>query len=130
MAITGQRIIIGTLSGQTFTPFAAVKTHSMRTGADSIEKASATQQKWREYEPGRLDWSVTLNYLVLEDANSNIEDLLKAGQVYTIVSKDRNTDTYKLQGNVLCVECRQDYQQGNLTVGSYSFKGTGALTAP
>lgn len=130
MAITGQRIIIGTLSGQTFTPFAAVKTHSMRTGADSIEKASATQQKWREYEPGRLDWSVTLNYLVLEDANSNIEDLLKAGQVYTIVSKDRNTDTYKLQGNVICVECRQDYQQGNLTVGSYSFKGTGALTAP
>lgn len=130
MATLGQNIIIGTQNGATFTPFAAVKTHSMRTGAETIEKASATQQKWREFEPGRLDWSVTLNYLVLENENSNIEDLLKAGNIYTIVSKDRNDDTYKVQGNVLCVECRQDYQMGNLSIGSYSFKGTGPLTAP
>ena len=67
------------MSDTTFTPFAAVKTHSMDTSADAIEKASATQQQWREFVPGRKDWSMTLNYLVLENADSNIEDLLKVG---------------------------------------------------
>ena len=129
MATVGQNIIIGTMSGTTFTPFAAVKTHSVDASADAIEKASATQQAWREYIPGRKDWSMTLNYLVLEDANTNITDLLKVGNVYTIVSKDRNNSSYKVQGTAICVGCHQDYQQGNLSVGSYSFKGSGPLSS-
>ena len=117
------------MSGSTFIPFAAVKTHFVQSGADTHEKASATQQKWREFVPGRCDWSVTLNYLVLEDANSNIEDLLKVGNIYTIVSKDRTVgSTYKVQGQAICIGCQQNYQQGNLTVGSYSFRGTGPLS--
>jgi predicted secreted protein len=127
MATLGNNIIIGVMNGSTFTPFAAVKTHSVGSNADTIEKASATQQDWREFLSGRKDWNTSLNYLILEDANSNITDLLKVGNIYTIVSKDRS-GTYQVQGNAICVSCRQDYQEGNLSVGSYSFRGTGALT--
>ena len=127
MATNGNSIIIGTMDGSTFTPIAAVKSHDIQNQCDVIEKASATQQTFKEYIAGREEWGVNVSYLVLQDANSNIEDLLKVRQTYRICIKGR-TGTYALYGDAICTQCKQSYQNGNLSVGSYAFKGTGALT--
>ena len=114
------------MDGSTFTPIAAVKSHDIQNQCDVIEKASATQQTFKEYIAGREEWGVNVSYLVLQDANSNIEDLLKVRQTYRICIKGR-TGTYALYGDAICTQCKQSYQNGNLSVGSYAFKGTGAL---
>ena len=127
MATNGNSIIIGTMSGSTFTPFAAVRSHDVQNQCDVIEKASATQQTFKEYVAGREEWGINVSYLVLQDANSNIEDLLKVRQTYRICIKGR-TGTYNLYGDAICTQCKQSYQQGNLAVGSFALKGTGALS--
>ena len=127
MATNGNSIIIGTMSGSTFIPFAAVRSHDVQNQCDAIEKASATQQTFKEFIAGREEWGINVSYLVLQDANSNIEDLLKVRQTYRICIKGR-TGTYNLFGDVICMQCKQSYQQGNLAVGSFALKGTGALS--
>ena len=127
MATNGNSIIIGTMSGSTFTPFAAVRSHDVQNQCDLIEKASASQQTFKEFIPGREEWAINVSYLVLQDANSNIEDLLKVRQTYRICIKGR-TGTYNLFGDAICTQCKQSYQQGNLAVGSFALKGTGALS--
>ena len=127
MATNGNSIIIGTMSGSTFTPFAAVRSHDVQNQCDVIEKASASQQTFKEYIAGRADWAINVSYLVLQDANSNIEDLMKVRQTYRICIKGR-TGTYNLFGDAICTRCKQSYQQGNLSVGTYALQGTGALS--
>jgi predicted secreted protein len=127
MATNGNSIIIGKMVNGEFEAFAAVKSHDIQNQCDLIEKASASQQTYKEYVAGRAEWSVNVSYLVLQDANSNIEDLMKARQTYRICIKGR-TGTYALYGDAICTMCKQSYQQGNLSVGSFALKGTGALT--
>ena len=114
------------MSGNTFTAFAAVKSHDIDTMCDLLERASASQQEWKEFLPGRKEWDVNVNYLVLQDANSNIEDLLRVGTTYAIRIKG-HTGNYKLSGNAICQHCKQNYQRGNLSVGSFVLKGNGPL---
>ena len=126
MAVNGNNILIGTMSGSTFTAFAAVKSHDIDTMCELIEKSSTTQQDWKEYIAGRKEWSINVSYLVLQNASSNIEDLLRVGTTYHIRIKGR-TGSYKLSGDAICQQCKQSYQRGNLSVGSFALKGTGAL---
>ena len=126
MATIGNNILIGTMSDQTFTAFAAVRSHEVETMCDMLEKASASQQAWKEFEAGRKEWGINVSYLVLQDATSNIEDLLKTGTTYAIRIKGRTGD-YKISGSAICQHCKQSYQVGNLSVGSYILKGTGPL---
>lgn len=126
MAINGNNILIGTMSGSTFTALAAVKSHEANSSAETIEKASSTQQDWKEFIAGRKEWSISVNYLILQDTNTNVEDLLKVGVTYAIRIKGR-TGSYKVSGNAICTQCKQDYARGTLAVGSFAFKGTGAL---
>lgn len=125
--MNGNYIIIGTVSGQTFTPLAAVKSQDIQNGADTIEKASSTQQDWKEFIAGRKEWSINVNYLVLEDANTNVRDVLKVGDTYNLRIKDRDGN-YSVTGDAICTQCKQTYSNGNLCAGSFAFKGTGALT--
>lgn len=125
--MNGNYIVIGTVSGQTFTPLAAVKSQDIQNGADTIEKASSTQQDWKEFIAGRKEWSINVNYLVLEDANTNVRDVLKVGDTYNLRIKDRDGN-YSVTGDAICTQCKQTYSNGNLCAGSFAFKGTGALT--
>lgn len=125
--MNGNNIIIGTLSGGVFTPFAAVKAHEMQTKCEAIEKASATQQDWTEVVAGRKSWSLTVNYLVLSDAGSSIEDLLHVGTVYSIASRTRD-GIYEVSGSALCTAVKHTYTRGNIAQGSFSFEGSGALS--
>jgi len=125
--MNGNYIVIGTVSGQTFTPLAAVKSQDIQNGADTIEKASSSQQNWKEFIAGRKEWGINVNYLVLENANTNVRDVLKVGDTYTLRIKDRDGN-YSVTGSAICTQCKQTYSNGNLCAGSFAFKGTGALT--
>lgn len=126
MAVNGNNILIGTMSGSTFTAFAAVKSHDIDTMCDLLERASASQQEWKEYIAGRKEWSINVSYLVLQNASSNIEDMLRVGTTYHIRIKGR-TGSYKLSGDAICQHCKQNYQRENLSVGSFVLKGNGPL---
>ena len=62
------------MNGSTFTAFAAVKSHDIQNQCDLIEKASATQQDFKEYVAGREEWGINVSYLVLQNEKSNIEE--------------------------------------------------------
>ena len=125
--MNGNDIIIGTVSGTTFTALAAVKGHEIESGASTVEKASETQQDWVERIAGRKEWGINVSYLVLEDANTNVRDVLKVGTTYSLRVKDRN-GSYSVSGSAICTQCKQSYRRGSLCVGSFVFKGTGALS--
>ena len=120
MAMNGNVILI-VVDG---TPVAGCKTHKVQTKAETIEKASETQQRWREFIPGRSEWGINTNYLVT--AVADIRKVLSVGQTVTIVVCDRQNQA-SLTGQAIITACEQSYACGSLSVGSYSFKGTGAL---
>ena len=127
MAATGNFIIISKKVGNDWVQIAATKSHSLNVQVDMIEKASSTQQSWKEYVAGRKEWSVNVSYLVMEDANNNVRDVLSVGDNIQLKISDRN-GSYSVTGYAIMTTCKQDYSIGNLCIGSFAFQGTGALT--
>ena len=123
--MNGNNIIIGTMSGTTFTPIAATKSNEMQTDCETIEISSPSVGDWRTYMAGRKSWSVQVSFLVT--AASNIRQLLNVGTSYTIVMRDR-TNTSSVSGSAIMTTCKISATRGNLVTGSFVFKGTGALT--
>lgn len=123
--MNGNNIIIGTMSGTTFTPIAATKSNEMQTDCETIEISSPSVGDWRTYMAGRKSWSVQVSFLVT--AASNIRQLLNVGTSYTIVMRDRN-NTSSVSGSAIMTTCKISATRGNLVTGSFVFKGTGALT--
>ena len=108
------------------TAIAACKSHRVASSCSTEEKASATQQKYREFLPGRTEWGVSVNKLIT--AVADIDMVLLSGTVVTLVIQNR-TGTKTLTGQAIVTACETTYTKGNLATGSYSFKGTGPLTA-
>lgn len=127
MALLGQNIII--LRGGT--AIAGVKSNEIQSGADTIEISSPNSSQWKEYIAGRKEWSVNVNYLVAAtsalDAASSLKDLLKVGETYTLLIKDRDAST-SVTGNAILTTCRITATFGNIAQGSFQFRGTGALS--
>ena len=127
MATKGHDIIIGTMSGTTFTAIAAVKSQSITTQCGLIETASATQQEWEEYVAGRKSWSLTVGWLVL--ANQDVRKVLLAGSVVTIKIKGRGeSDSSGVSGSAILKTVKITATRGNLAQGSFAFVGNGPLT--
>lgn len=127
MATKGKYIII--VSQDTDDPLVAgVKADRLRVTGETIEKASATSSRWKEFLAGRKEWSIESDYLITDD--EYIHDYpLMVGQTFDIRIQDSpryGTDAY-LSGTVICTEAVQDYQIGALAKGSFVFKGTGPL---
>lgn len=98
----------------------------IQTLADTIEKASSTQQQWKEFIAGRTEWILNVNYLVL--ASGQVKDVLYAGRTFGITFKQGNTTL--LTGTAIMTQCKQTYTVGALCKGSFALKGTGALVSP
>ena len=128
MATKGKYIII--VSQGTNNPLVAgVKADRLRVNGETIEIASATNSRWKEFLAGRREWSIETDYLITDD--NNITDYpLMVGQTYNIQIKDspqHGSDDY-CRGTVICTEAVQDYQVGTIVKGSFTFKGTGPLS--
>ena len=111
-------------------PIAATKSDEIDTLCELIEKASATQSQWREYDPGRKEWGMTVNWLVT--ASSDIQKLLYNGGTYTlnVVHRNGSTKTTLLSGTALCQQAKVISNRNGLVNGSFVFKGSGPLAAP
>lgn len=102
-----------------------IKSQDIQTSCDSIETASPTQGVWKVFIAARKEWSLTVGYLVL--STDKVADLLYVGNTFDITIKSGNTNL--LTGTALCTAVKQTATVGNLCQGSFSFKGSGALTA-
>lgn len=123
--MNGKDIIIILSQNGTALAGTAVKSHDITTAADTIEKASATQQTWREYLAGRKGWSVNMSYLVTAAIKIRWEK--KVGEMFAVTIRDV-ANTYSLTGSAILETAKQTYTVGNLANGSFVLKGTGPLT--
>lgn len=124
MAKNGNDIIIMKDS----TAIGAVKSNDISTKADTIEVSSPTNGQWRDYIIGRKDWSFSVSYLVLTDAD--MLELLSVGTVYTIKIGGRNASAAnRLTGSAILNTCKITATRGNLAQGTFQFQGSGALVA-
>jgi len=123
--MTGKDIILVLSQNGTALASTAIKSQDIQTEADVLEKASSSQQSWREYIAGRKGWSVTLSYLVL--TSEKILDLLKVGQTFSVTMMRTGDNTNKVTGNAILKAVKQTASVGNLAQGSWQLQGTGAL---
>ena len=124
MAITGSNIkVVLTLNGSSVAS-TYIRSDEIVTQADTLEKASETQQKWKEFTAGRSEWRVTLNYLVL--AIGQVADVLYAGRTFGVIFM--SGDTTLLTGVAIMTQCKQTHTVGSLCNGAFALQGSGALT--
>ena len=122
--MTGKDIIV--ILSQNGTPMAstAIKSDDIQTRADTIEKASSTQQQWREYIAGRKEWTLTTNYLVL--AAAKLTDVLLVGQSFDVTIR-HISENVLLTGQAILTDCNQTHTVNSLCQGSFTFRGNGPL---
>lgn len=128
MATNGKNILIyldGSVIGGT--QLSAERSNETNVNCEAIETASPSQGSWRNFIPGRKEWSVTVNWLV--PAVANITELMKVGNVYTLTECDTNGNVL-MTGSAICQTCIITATLGNLIQGSFSFRGTGPLAPP
>lgn len=124
--MTGKDITVTLSQGGVALANTRIRSNDIQTGCDTIEKASSSQQDWKEYVAGRKGWTLTVNYLVL--ASTQVADLLYAGQTFDITMKSGTTNL--LTGTALMTAVKQVATIGNLAQGSFTLQGSGALSAP
>lgn len=107
---------------------AGTRSNDFETECDTLEVASPEQGEWREYLTARKKWQVTVGYLV--PASSDITDMLRVGNTYTLQFVDRTDRTTLLQGTAILKKCKITASIGSIIQGSFQFQGNGALAEP
>jgi hypothetical protein len=107
---------------------ASVKNDELQAQCDMLPKASAEQQEWNEYEPGRKDWTLNTNWLV--SAVSDIRKVLTIGTKVKIHVGSRSgySSTTGVTGFAWVRNCKVNNPNLGLCTGSFIFQGTGPLT--
>ena len=127
MAQNGNNIIVQTYNGSSWVAIAATKSDELQAEADMIEKASATQQSWKEYIPGRKGWSLNVSWLVSQVAD--IRKVLQVGtRVQLRIGSRSNPAWTNVTGYAYVKTCKVTMTRGNIATGSFSFIGDGALS--
>jgi predicted secreted protein len=121
MAINGNNILI-LVDGSVV---AGTKSNEAQVESDAIEVASPTNGIWAAYIPGRRNWSVTSNCLIL--SFTDIKRVLRVGASVSIRILGRGQSS-NLIGTAIVQNCSFQFIRGNLATGSFSFKGNGPLT--
>jgi hypothetical protein len=122
--MTGRDIIVILSQNGVAVASTAIRSDEIQTQCDVIERASASNQNWKEFVEGRAEWSLTVNYLMLSAAR--LSDVLKVRQRFDVTLRNR-TNTTQLSGTAIMTSAKQTHTVGNLCQGSFSLKGTGAL---
>ena len=124
--MTGKDVILTLSQGGVALANTKIKSQSIKSQCGVIEKASSTQQDWVEVVAGRKSWSLTVRYLVL--SGSQVKDVLKVGQTFSVTMQEYGSSTNKVTGTALLSGVDAEYPTGNLAQGTFSFTGSGALT--
>ncbi len=124
--MTGKDITVILSRNNTALANTRIRSNEIQTSCDMIEKASASQQDWKEYVAGRNSWTLTVNYLVL--ASAQVADLLYVGQTFDITMKSGNSEL--LTGSAIMTSVKNTETVGNLAQGGFTLQGSGALSIP
>ena len=123
--MTGKDVIMTLSQGGTALANTKIKSQSIKAQCAVLEKASSTQQDWVEVIAGRKSWSLTVRYLVL--AGSQVKDVLKVGQTFSVTMNESGSTTNKVSGTAILSAVDAEYPTGNLAQGTFTFTGSGAL---
>lgn len=125
--MTGKDIIVILSQNGTAIASTRIKSSQIQSTAETMEKASATQQTWTERIAGRASWSMKTDYLVL--APEQMQDLLRVRQLFdvTITAAEGQSSTV-ITGRAILKEVTINATVGSLAKGSFAFDGTGPLT--
>lgn len=124
--MTGKDITVILSRNNTALANTRIRSNEIQTSCDMIEKASASQQDWKEYVAGRNSWTLTVNYLVL--ASAQVADLLYVGQTFDITMKSGNSEL--LTGSAIITGVKNTSTVGNIAQGGFTLQGSGALSIP
>lgn len=106
------------------TAIAGLKSNEIETSCGQIEISSPNSAAWREYIADRKEWSVTTSYLVA--AVGDVSQVLNVGTTYTLRFSGRGVTG--VSGQAILTKCNISATRGSLVQGSFTFKGTGALS--
>jgi hypothetical protein len=95
-----------------------------------LEKASSTQQDWKEFDPGRKSWSLNISWLVTAVSDINKVLLLGTKVKIHIDGRGYTGGATGLTGFALVKNCKMTLTRGNLAQGSLALQGTGELAVP
>ena len=111
---------------------AATKVNKINTQCDQIEVSSPTQGKWKDYEDGRIGWSINTDFLII--ASKYIDQIgacLNVGKKYTLtVCDNMQAGAVRLQGMAMLRVCDIQFAKGSLASGVFQFVGCGELEEP
>lgn len=110
-------------------PFAGTQSDTIKSGCKEIEISGPNTGKWEECIAGRNNWQLNVKWMV--SAGDDISNLLMSGNTYNIgVFTARNKLVPTLVGRALCTSADVQAQKGNISYGTFSFRGTGPLAPP
>lgn len=124
MAVIHGRNLIIKMGG---TAIAGAKSCEINIQGDDIEIASASQGSWREFIAGRKEWSVSCGHLIPASGTPLKTNAQRVNSTVTLtVQSGQSGDT--LTGTAIVKQWKASGAIGNLATGSFTFKGTGALS--
>lgn len=126
--ITGGDIIIYKWTGTAWTAIAKTRSDELQSQCEMLEKASSTQQKWKEFESGRAEWGLNVGWLITEEADIN--KVLLVGEkirIHVGASGGYSGGAGGVTGYLIIQQCKMTMNQGHLATGSFVAKGTGPL---
>ena len=112
--------------GYDWVTIASSKSNEIQTQCDTIEISHPTIGSWRNFITGIKSWSMNLSFLLLEETWT--DTLLEVGSVYKLRIINRDDSTDYVEGDAIITLVKHTATRGNIANGSFSFKGTGALT--
>ena len=123
--MTGKDVILTLSQNGVALANTKIKSQSIKAQCAVLEKASSSQQDWVEVIAGRKSWTLTVRYLVL--AGSQVKDVLKVGQTFSVTMNESGSTTNKVSGTAILSAVDAEYPTGNLAQGTFTFTGSGAL---
>lgn len=126
--ITGGDIIIYKWTGSAWEAIAKTRSDELQSQCELLEKASATQQTWKEYDPGRAEWGLNVGWLITQA--SDINKLLEVRtriKIHVGASGGYSGGAGGVTGFAIVQQCKLTLNQGHLATGSFVAKGDGPL---
>lgn len=105
---------------------AGTKTDELTVEGSQIEVTSENSGRWRDFLPGKTEWGVTTNFVVVADAS--VRMALLVNQTFTLKMVERGApDIESITGTAILKSFKLVANIDNIVTGSFVFKGKGAL---
>lgn len=123
MAVIHGRNLIIRVDG---TAIAGAKSCEINVDGEQIETASASTGTWRTFLAGRKEWSVSCGFLIPASGTPLKSEVAMVNTTVTLtVQSGLSGDT--LTGSAIVKAWKASGTIGNLSQGSFQFRGNGAL---